>query len=84
MPVEISIVCLVEDPGAQSKSMNTSIWVSFVWRDNFACLVAMIFVTTWSRSKTEWHENTMDEKPQKEIRRRPQDNKRKYNTKFQM
>ena len=38
MPVETSIVCLVLEPGAQSRFMETSICVSLVVRDIEACL----------------------------------------------
>lgn len=45
MPVEISIVCWDEGPGTQSKSIDTSICVSFVFRERVACLAAIIM---WS------------------------------------
>jgi len=38
MPVETSIVCVVFEPGAQSRFMETSICVSLVVRDIEACL----------------------------------------------
>jgi len=38
MPVDTSIVCLVFEPGAQSRFMETSICVSLVVRDIEACL----------------------------------------------
>lgn len=41
MPVDTSIICTVFDPGPQSKFIETSIWVSFVFRVIEACLAAM-------------------------------------------
>lgn len=50
MPVETSMLCAWPEPGAQSRLINTSICVSFVFLDIVAVLAVITeFAESWAR-----------------------------------